>query len=371
MKFSCEKALLLQAINIASRTVAVKSSITALEGILIEARQQLTITGYNMETGIRTLVEADIMESGSLVLSARLFGDIVRRLPDDIVHFQSNHFMVNITCGSSEFNILGIDAEEFPELPEVESGNRVVIEQKKLKSMIAQTLFSVSTNTAKPVHTGSLFEISEENTLTMVAVDGFRLALRKEEVLSKEGIPSFSYVVPGAALSEVEKICADSEDPVEFIQGGKHICFKVGTTVLISRRLEGEFLNYRKSIPWKNPIKVTVNRKALMSAVDRVSLIISEKQKSPLHCVLTDQLMTIKTTTAIGNAYDECVMAGDGKGLEIGFNNRFMMDALRAAPAEELCLQLNTAISPCLIVPADGSDHFLYMVLPVRIKATN
>ncbi len=369
MKFSCEKALLLQAINVSSRTVAQKSSIPALEGILVEAGKQLQLTGYNLETGIRTVVPADITETGSLVLSARLFGDIVRRLPDDIVLFNSDKFMVKITCGASEFNILGTDAEEFPELPSVDYVNRVVMEQKKLKAMIGQTLFCVATTQARPVHTGSLFEVAEDGSVTVVSVDGFRLALRKEQTLEKEGVPEFSFVVPGAALSEVEKICGDTEDPVEFVQGGRHIMFKVGDTTLIARRLEGEFLNYRQSIPRNNPIVLTAARKALMASVDRVSLIISEKQKSPLHCTFTENLLTIKTATAIGNAYDECYVAGDGKGLEIGFNNRYLMEALRAAPADELRVELNTAISPCILVPADGTDNFLYMVLPVRIKA--
>ncbi len=369
MKFSCEKALLLQAINTTSRAVASKSSITALEGILVEANEQLRLTGYNMETGIRTIVAADIREAGALVLSARLFGDIIRRLPDDIIYFESTQFKVVISCGASKFNILGMDPDEFPELPEVDYVNRVSMQQKKMKSIISQTLFCVATTMSRPIHTGSLFEVSEDNMLTVVSVDGFRLALRKEPLEEKEGIPSFSFVVPGAALSEVEKICDDSENKVEIFQGGRHIMFKVDQTTLIARRLEGEFLNYRRSIPWTNPIKLVVNRKSLMASVERVSLIINEKQKSPLHCTMGDQCMMIETSTSLGNAYDECIVAGDGNGMEIGFNNRYLMEALRAAPAEELQMEMNTAISPCVLVPADGSDSFLYMVLPVRIKS--
>jgi DNA polymerase-3 subunit beta len=372
MKFSCEKALLLQAINVTSRTVAAKSSIPALEGILVEATDILRLTGYNLETGIQATVPADITQTGSLVLSARLFGEIVRRLPDEIVEFTSDNFMVNIKCGISEFNILGTDAAEFPSLPSVDYVNSVKMEQGKLKSMISQTLFAVSTNQARPIHTGSLFEVDAEGGVTVVSVDGYRLALRKESSIEKAGIPDFSFVVPGAALSEVEKICTDTDDqenPVEFVQGGRHIMFKVNNITLIARRLEGEFLNYRQAVPQNNPVALTVARKMIMASVDRVSLIITEKQKSPLRCTFSDNIMKIQTNTAIGNAYDECYVNGDGQDLEIGFNNKYLMDALKAAPAEELRLELNTPISPCLIKPADGSDSFLYMVLPVRLRA--
>ena len=372
MKFSCEKALLLQAISVTSRTVAVKSSIPALEGILVEAKEELKLTGYNLETGIQAQVPADITQPGSLVLSARLFGDIIRRLPDDIVEFTADNFMVNIKCGISEFNILGTDAEEFPALPTVDYVNSVKMEQGKLKAMIGQTLFAVSTNQARPIHTGSLFEVDGEGGVTIVSVDGYRLALRKEPCIEKDGIPEFSFVVPGAALSEVEKICADTDDkehPVEFFQGGRHIMFRVDNITLIARRLEGEFLNYRQAIPQNNPVVLTAARKMVMSSVDRVSLIITEKQKSPLRCTFSDNMMKIQTNTAIGNAYDECYINGDGKELEIGFNNKYLMDALKAAPADEIRIELNTPISPCLIKPADGTDSFLYMVLPVRLRA--
>jgi DNA polymerase-3 subunit beta len=372
MKFTCEKALLLQAINVTSRTVALKSAIPALEGILVEAGKDLILTGYNLETGIQATVPADITQPGSLVLSAKLFGDIVRRLPDDIVEFTSDHFTVKIKCGISEFNILGTDAAEFPALPSVDYVNSVKMEQRKLKAMISQTIFAVSTNQARPIHTGSLFEVDAEGKVTVVSVDGYRLALRREPSIEKTGIPDFSFVVPGAALSEVEKICADTDDhehPVEFIQGGRHIMFKVDNITLIARRLDGEFLNYRQSVPQNNPLVLTVSRRAMMSSVDRVALIITEKQRSPLRCTFGENILKIQTNTAIGSAYDECFVSGNGNGLEIGFNNKYLMDALKSAPADEIQLELNTPISPCVMRPADGSDNFLYMVLPVRLRS--
>ena len=368
MKFSCEKALLQAAISTTSRAVSPKSSIPALEGILLEAGSDLRLTGYNLETGIRTIVPADIREEGTLVLGARLFGEIVRKLPDDIVTVQSENYMVNIKCGMSEFNILGTDPEEFPELPTVEYQNSLILPQSRLKAMISQTLFAVSDNESRPIHTGSLFEVDSEG-LTIVSVDGYRLALRHESIDKKEGAETFSFVVPGAALSEVEKICSDVDEPASVTQGARHVMFKVGDTMLVSRRLEGEFLAYRQAIPRNNTIHVEGDTRALLSSIDRVSLIISDKLKSPLRCVFDSNLLKISTKTAIGDAYDECPLSGDGGGLEIGFNNKYLMDALKAAPADKVRLELTTGVSPCVILPTEGEENFLYMVLPVRLKA--
>ena len=367
MKFSCEKALLQTAISITARAVSPKSSIPALEGVLLEAGDVLRLTGYNLETGIRTEVPAQIDRKGSLVISARLFGEIIRKLPDDMITFNVNGCMINIKCGMSEFNIMGIDAEEFPDLPSVDQENAFNIMQKHLKSMISQTLFAVSDNESRPIHTGSLFEVSDKD-LTVVSVDGYRLALRREEIVRSVG-GNFSFVVPGSALGEVEKICADSEELATVTQGARHIMFKIGQTMLVSRRLEGEFLNYRQSIPRTNPIKVEGDTKELLTTIDRVSLIINENNKSPLRCVFDDGVLRISTRTAIGDAADRCFIAGDGKGLEIGFNNRYLMDALKAAPAQRVRLELQTGVSPCVILPTEGEENFLYMVLPVRLKA--
>lgn len=368
MKFSCEKALLQSAISTASRAVSPKSSIPALEGILLEADHDLKLTGYNLETGIRTTVPADISQSGTLVLSARLFGEIIRKMPDDIVSFSSENYMVNIKCGLSEFNILATDPEEFPELPTVEYQNSFTILQSKLKSIISQTIFAVSDNESRPIHTGSLFEL-EENILTVVSVDGYRLALRREEIEHVEGSPAFSFVVPGGALSEVEKICSDLDDYISITQGQRHIMFKAVDTILITRRLEGEFLAYRQAVPRNNTLHIEGDTRALLASIDRVSLIISDKLKSPLRCIFEENLLKISTKTAIGDATDQCTIDGDGGNLEIGFNNKYLMDALKAAPSDRVRLELTTAVSPCIILPTDGSENFLYMVLPVRLKA--
>ena len=368
LKFSCEKALLQLAVNTASRTVATKSSIPALEGLLLEGTDVLTLSGYNMQTGIRTRLEADIREGGRIVLNSRLFGDIIRKMPDDVIVFSADEkFMVTLTCGDARFEILGLSADDYPEMPEVESDYSMTVQQGILKAMINQTSFAVSTNENRPIHTGSLFEVGIDG-VTVVSVDGFRLALRREKIEQLEG-GAFRFVCPGSALNEVEKICEDSDNLMTIIQGKRHLMFETGSTQLICRRLEGEFLDYRNAIPRNNPISILVDTKAMLNSLDRVSVVISEKLKSPVHCIFDDGRVYLSAKTGNGEAKDICPVEGDGQGLEIGYNNRFFMDALRYAPAEKVKMELNTGISPCIMTPVEGEENFLYMVLPVRLKA--
>ena len=368
LRFSCEKALLQSAVSTTSRAVAAKSSIPALEGILIEGDTNLTLSGYNMQTGIRTAFEAEIHEEGRIVINARLFGEIIRKMPDDIIVFHADEkYMVHLTCGDASFDILGLSADDYPEMPEVDDEYSMSIAQNTLKSMINQTSFAVSTNESRPVHTGSLFEINDQG-LTVVSVDGFRLALRREPLEKIDG-GAFRFVAPGAALKEVENICSDSDELISIIQGKRHLMFETGSTQLICRRLEGEFLDYKNAIPRNNPICVQVEKRSMMESLDRVSVVISEKLKSPVRCVFDSDKVYFSAKTGNGEAKDICPVSGDGQGLEIGFNNRYLLDALRYAPADTVNIELNTGISPCIIVPTTGEDNFLYMVLPVRLKA--
>ncbi|MBE6908059.1 MAG: DNA polymerase III subunit beta [Ruminococcaceae bacterium] len=370
MKFSCEKLTLQNAIGTASRAVASKSSIPALEGLLLVCSgETLTVTGYNMQLGIRTCFACNVEEEGQLVLNARLFGDIVRRMPDDTLTLVSDEKQtVKVTCGDADFDIVGLPAGDFPELPEVEEKNAFSLPEKTLRAMIQQTIFAVSTNEARPVHMGSLFEVGVD-ALTLVSVDGFRLALRREKLEQNAG-GEFSFVAPGSALNEVEKVCEDVEEPVKITLGDRHILFEVGGTELICRRLEGEFLDYKNAIPRKNPIKLLVDTKVVMESLDRVGVVISEKLKSPVRCLFSQDKVFFSAKTANGDAKDVCRIEGDGRDLEIGFNNRYLSEALRYAPADSVKMELNSSISPAIIVPVDDSDEsFLYMVLPVRLKA--
>lgn len=368
MKFTCEKALLVSAISVASRTVAQKSAISALEGILLRAGTRLMLTGYNLETGITVGVPADISEDGECIMPARLFFDIIRKLPDDMVSVSiDDNYRVSIRGGISSFSITATAADDYPELPDVESEKGIGVPQRELKEMISGTIFSASENMARPIHTGCLFEISNE-AVTVVAVDGYRLALRRwfaDESLER----TLKFVAPAAALKEVEKILEDSDDKAQIYVGRKHILFTIGDATLVCRVLEGDFLDWRRVLPQNNPVRLAANVSRLTASIERVGLIISEKVKSPVRCTFSENSADFKTVSTIGEAHDVCPIAGDGKDLEIGFNCRYLLDALRAVPTEEVSLELINGLSPIVLNPCDESRKFSYMVLPVRLKA--
>jgi len=367
MRFTCEKSMLVQGLNIAGRTVAQKSSLSVLEGILCKAGIGLNLTGYNMETAITYNVEAEVTEAGSCILPARLFGDIIRRLPEGpVTVLVDDNYKVSIRSGYASFTISAENAEDYPELPDVNSGHPVQIPQNKLKELISGTIFAVSENQGRPIHTGVKFEVSNDS-ISAIAVDGFRLARRTwhaESPICRE----MSFVVPAAGLKEVEKILTDSEEDASFTLGAKHILFQIGGATLVCRLLEGDFLDWRRVVPTNCPVKLTAHVSDLAASIERVGLIVSEKYKSPVRCVFSDQVLQLRTNTTIGAAEDRCAIAGDGKELEIGFNVRYLADALRVIPSEEVVLELTNGLSPIVLTPAEDKFDFAYMVLPVRIK---
>lgn len=368
MKFVCEKSLLVNAISIASRTVAQKSAISALEGIYVKAGMYLYFSGYNLETGITVTVEADVQQTGECVLPSRLFFDIIRKLPDEEISVSvDENYKVSIRGGISSFSITAMSAEDYPALPDVEFENAIRLPQRQLRELISGTIFSVSENQARPIHTGCLFEV-ENDSITMVAVDGYRLALRRffpEQPTER----TVKFTAPAAALKEVEKILTDTDDPASFTLGRKHILFEMNGVTLVCRILEGEFLDWRRVVPEDNPIKLVANRSRLTASIDRVGLITSEKIKSPVRCKFSENVADFRTITTIGEAHDVCDLAGDGKELEIGFNCKYLLEALKAVPDEEVTLELSNGLSPIVLTPCDGSRRFAYMVLPVRLKA--
>ena len=367
MKFTCEKNQLVSAISVASRTVAQKSAISGLEGILVRAGVKVMLTGYNLETGITVSVDADIPETGACVMPARLFFDIVRKLPDDTVSIQVDEsFKVSIKGGISSFTITALSADDYPELPDVDSEKGIRVPQNELKAMISGTIFAVSENQARPIHTGVLFEV-DNDSITSVAVDGYRLALRR--YLPGESLErTLKFVAPAAALKEVEKILGDTDDPATFYPGSKHILFTIGDATLVCRILEGEFLDWRRVLPQNNPVKLVGNVSRLTDSIERVGLVISEKLKSPVRCKFGDNAAELRTISTIGEAYDVCPIAGDGKDLEIGFNCKYLLDALRAVPDSECTLEMINGLSPIVLNPTEG-NRYSYMVLPVRLKA--
>ena len=367
MRFTCEKSLLVQGLNIAGRTVAQKSSLAVLEGILCKAGSGLELTGYNMETAITYQVEAEVTDVGQCILPARLFGDIIRRLPEGpVTVVVDENYKVSIRSGYASFTISAEKAEDYPELPDIGTGRSVMIPQNKLKELIGGTIFAVSENQGRPIHTGVKFEVSGE-TVSAIAVDGFRLARRTwhaEDPLNRD----MSFVVPAQGLKEVEKILTDTEEEASFTLGAKHILFTIGNATLICRLLEGDFLDWRRVVPINCPVKLVAHVSDLAASIERVGLIVSEKYKSPVRCVFSDQVLQLRTNTTIGAAEDRCAIAGDGKELEIGFNVRYLADALRVIPSEEVVLELTNSLSPIVLTPAEEKYDYSYMVLPVRIK---
>ena len=369
MKFTCEKYLLLMAILTASRATATKSPVPLLEGLMLEAEEDsVRISGYDLKTGIVTTVPAEVNDAGGIVLNARLFGDIIRKAPGQYITISVNKgYAATITSELSEFEILGSPTSDFPELPAVEGQDSFDINEALLKKMIAQTNFAVSDNESRPIYTGALFETGG-GELTIVAVDGFRLALRREP-LDNNDTQTLSFVVPGNALGEVERIVTDNDGSVTITLGPKHIMFTIGDTILVSRRLEGDFLNYKTSIPQSSKYQFIVEKDELISSVERVALIISDKLKSPVRCTFSENIIKLSTVSELGKASDECEMTGNGDETEIGFNDKYFIDALRAAPADEIKLEITTGVTPCLLSPTDDSNSFLYMILPVRLKS--
>ena len=368
MRFTCEKNVLVSGLSIASRTVAQKSSISVIEGILCQAEDGLNLTGYNMETAITYHIEADVADPGQCILPAKLFADIIRRLPEGpVTVVVDENYKVSIRAGYASFTISAESAEDYPELPDVSISRSISLPQGALKEMISGTIFAVAENQGRPIHTGVKFEVSDD-TITAVAVDGFRLARRTYHTGS-DIQRQLAFVVPAAGLKEVEKILTDSEEDAVFSLSPKHILFRIGEATLICRLLEGEFLDWRRVVPTDCPIKLCAHVSDLAASIERVGLIVSEKYKGPVRCTFSNQELLLKTNTTIGAAEDRCAIAGDGKELVIGFDVRYLADALRAIPSEEVILELTNGLSPIVLTPAEDKYDYSYMVLPVRIKA--
>lgn len=369
MKFSCEKSILLEAIQITSRAVSNKSTINILEGLKITATDKLTLTGYDLSIGIKTNIEAHITQKGNIVLSAKLFGDIIRKLPNDIIYFETDeNMMTTIRCRKTIFNLIALSAENFPKIPEVNREKQIKISQPILKSMISQTIFAVSDNESKPIHTGCLFEINKNN-LSIVAVDGYRLSVRNEQINEiKEN--NMKFVVPGSSLKEIEKILGDNEKKeVSIYPDTKHILFEIENTIFITRLIEGEFLNYKAAIPPKNKNMIRVKVHEIINSIERVSLIVSERLKNPIRMNFENNVIKMNCITSIGKSYDECIIENLEQNIEIGFNSKYLLDALRACDEEEINLSISNPLNPMIIYPIEG-NKFTYLVLPVRLKST-
>ncbi len=366
MKFTCMRSDLSTAVSNVSRAVQVKATIPALEGILIKAYgDTLNISGYDLEIGINTEINATIREEGEIVVSARLFNDIIRRLPEEVVSIETDERMITyIVSGAADYQIVGISSAEYPELPKVEEQDKLTIGAEILKNMIRQTVFATSDNMAKPIYTGSLFEI-EDGYFRIVAIDGFRMAVREEAVDSDIHT---KFVVPAKTQSEILKLITDNQKDVEIIVGQRHIIFRVENYSVISRLIEGNFLDYKTTIPKNSSTEFVINTRILSSAVERMALLTNEKIQSPVRCSISSEKIKLSCSTSVGKAKDAIRATISGSDVEIGFNNRYLLDALKNTETDEVRIKLSGGLSPMIIKPVDG-DSFTFLVVPMRLAA--
>lgn len=366
MKFTVNKKDIAEAVSNIQRAVSTKTSIPALEGILLTAQDTtLELCAYDMELGITTVIPAQVSESGNSVLSAKIFSDIVRRSPAETLTIAVDEKnMATLESGYSRFTIIGIPAAEFPELPRLSDATQITLPANLLKSMIRQTLFAVAESDAKPIHQGSLFNL-EQGMLDVVSVDGYRLAVRSEPVDYPDEL---SFVVPGKTLGEILKLLKDTDDPVELAAGRRHILFTIDNYTVISSLLEGEFLNYKAAIPPESQTEVILKTREAIDSVERVSLLITDRLKSPVRCLFADNEVKLNCTTSMGRASDQIDVEMTGQSVEIGFNNRYLLEALRNTECDEVKVQLGGPLSPMKVVPKEGNS-FLFLVLPVRLKS--
>lgn len=366
MNIVCDKALLSSAIDGVSKAVTLRSSIPALEGILLKAEGfQLTLTGYDLEMGITTTIEANVRQAGEIVLSAKLLGDMVRRLPSGEVSIYTNESgNATIKGGVAEFDILAMSASDYPDLPTPGADHTLTIKAGMLRGMIEKTLYAVSQDDKKPAHTGELFAI-EEDKLTVVALDGYRLAIVERPVQAEKHI---RIIIPAKTLTEVNKLLGDDEDDVRISANRRFVVFNSGNYTILSRLIEGEFLNYSNVIPNGCKTRVVLETRDFIDTIERASLIITERLKNPLRILFdASGKVTVRCQTNLGKVVDEFSAQVEGDPVEIGFNNRYLLDALRNARCDKVVLELSGPLSPVKILPEEGED-FIYLVLPVRFK---
>ena len=366
MKFECDKSLLSAAIDGVSRAITNRAAIPVLEGIYMKAEGfNLTLTGYDMEMGITTTIECNVLVPGETVLDAKLLGSMVSRMPAGNVRIELNdEGQAKISGGVAEFEIPALNASDYPSLPVTGADNTMTMKCGVIREMIEKTIYAVSQDDKKPAHTGELFVI-EPGSLTVVALDGYRLAIIQRDV---ECTRDIRIIIPSKTLQELLKIMGGADEDVKIDANRRYVVFTTNGYTIMSRLIEGDFLNYESVIPKDKKTRITVDCKTFIDTIERASLIITERLKNPLRISFTENKITVRCQTPLGKVVDEFApveMTGDP--VEIGFNNRYLLDALRYSKCEKMVLEINGPLSPVKILPENGKD-FIYLVLPVRFK---
>lgn len=367
MKLICSKQNLLYGVNIVSKAVPTRTTMAILECILIDASaNEIKLTANDMELGIETKIEGQIEERGIIALDAKIFSEIVRKLPDSDVTIETdNNFKTTITCEKAKFNIVGKSGDDFSYIPFIERNESVHISQFTLKEVIRQTIFSIADNDNNKLMTGELFEINE-NELKVVSLDGHRISIRKLQL--KENYEHKKVVVPGKTLQEVSKILpgnADSEVDIYITEN--HIVFEFDNTTVVSRLIEGEYFKIEQMLSSDYETKVKINKRELLDCIDRATLLVKEGDKKPIIMNVTDDSVQLKINSFIGSMDEEIDVKKDGKDILIGFNPKFFIDALRVIDDEEVALYMVNPKAPCFI--KDDDETYIYLILPVNFNA--
>ena len=369
MKLVCSKSNLLNGVQIVSKAVPNKTTMSILECILVDATgEKIKLIANDMELGIETVIEGDILEQGQIALDAKILLEIMRKLPDNEVTISvDGPFKTNITCEKAKFTIIGKSGEDFSYLPSIERIDSIVVSQFILKEVIRQTIFSISDNDNNKLMTGELFEI-DGDTLRVVSLDGHRISIRKIEL--KDNYPSRKVVVPGKTLNEISKILSgDTDKDVSIFFTGKHIVFEFDKTVVVSRLIEGEYFKIEQMLSSDYETKVTINKKELLDCIDRATLLVKEGDKKPVIITISDGVMELKINSTVGSMNEEIDIKKQGKDLMIGFNPKFMIDALKVIDDEEIDIYLVNPKAPCFI--RDIKEKYIYLILPVNFTTVS
>ena len=372
MKLRFQKDALVNGINIVLKAVPSKTTMSILECILIDASgSEIKLTGNDMELGIKTTVAGEILEHGKIALDAKLFSEITRRVSSEssaVVSIESDErFNTTIRCENSVFNIQGRDGEEFAYLPYIERDKYICLSQFTLKEVIQQTIFSISPNDSNKMMSGELFEVNE-NQLQVVSLDGHRISIRK--VRLKDHYDDIKVIVPGKTLGEVSKILnGDNEKEVLIYFSANHILFEFDSTIVVSRLIEGEYFRISQMLSSDYETKVSVNKKEFLDCIERATILIRENDKKPLIINITDNSMQLKLNSSFGSMNADLLIHKNGKDIMIGFNPKFLIDALRAIDDEEINLYMMNPKSPCFI--KDDEENYIYLILPVNFNAAS
>jgi len=367
MKIICSKYVLNKALNTAYKAITNRTTIPILKGILIEtvSENRIRITSTDSEISIEKECECVVEESGSTVINSKLLTEMVKKLPDDDIYIESNNNTVSIKCNTYSSDIASFPADEFPKISEINEIEKIILNKDTFIRMVRKTAFAASTDDSRGILTGVLMELNE-GLISMIALDGFRMAIAKE---TTETDKNTSIVISARLLNEITKIMSDENEESDFSMtiDNKKVVFSIGTTKITSRLLEGDYMNYNDIIPKINKCSIKVRRKDMANVIERASLIVKEGQNNLIKLTIDNSSASISSRSEEGRIYEEFPVETQGEGIEIGFNSKYVLDVLKVIDDENIIMEFNTNITPCLVKPEEG-NAFEYLILPVRIN---